>query len=102
MMNDAIYTEQELKDGFYKAQKKGLISISESHLKMTPLGSQIIEKLRTMRGGRYSIVDNLFKILTSKKIVFGEIDEKDIDPCLFINPIAIQEAYLKYAEMLKR
>ena len=101
MLNHAIFTEEELKSGFYKAQKKGLISITNNKIKLLGKGKEIKDKVQNMRGGLFTIVDNMEKKLNSKRTKFEDIDDETIDPCNFINKKAIKESYVIYRNQLK-
>ena len=55
LLNHAIYTETELKNGFFKAQKRGLISIKDNKITISASGQEIRAKVQTMRGGLFSM-----------------------------------------------
>jgi hypothetical protein len=96
MLNHAIYTETELKNGFFKAQKRGLISIKENKITISASGQEIRAKVQTMRGGLFSIVDNMQKKLNSKRTKLLDFPDATIEPCIFINEKTIQDGYKKY------
>jgi hypothetical protein len=102
MLNHAIYTEKELKDGFYKAQKKGLISIKDNKIRLTEQGLEIKAKVQNMRGGLFSIVDNMQKKLNSKRTKFLDVSDESIDTCHFITVNTIQEGHAKYSSHFKK
>lgn len=96
LINVAILNEDELKNGFYKAQKKGLIKIQKNKICLTKQCVLIRQKLFKQRSGRYTLVDKLKKILNAKKTVLAEIEDDDIDCCKFITRKSLQLAYKKY------
>ena len=102
MLNHSIYTEKELKDGFYKAQKKGLISIKDNKIRLTEQGHEIKAKVQNMRGGLFSIVDNMQKKLNSIRTKFVDIPAEAIDLCNFINDISVKESYEKYRRNIEK
>lgn len=101
MLNHAIYTADELKTGFYKAQKKGLIQIKDNKIILTDKGQEIWTKVQGMRGGLFSIVDNMHKGLNSIRTKFMEIPDAAINPCNFINETSVKEGYDKYRRTLE-
>jgi hypothetical protein len=102
MLNHAIFIEEELKSGFYKAQKKGLISIANNKIRLLNKGKEIKNKVHNMRGGLFTIVDNMDKKLNSKRTKLVDINENTIDPCSFINKKSMKESYLKYRNQFKK
>jgi hypothetical protein len=102
MLNHSIYSEKELKDGFMKAQKKGLISIQGNKIILLAKGQEIKTKVQNMRGGLFSIVNNMQKKLNSRRTkLFDQLDE-DINPCIFINEKTVGESYRKYSSFSKK
>ena len=97
LLNHAIYTETELKNGFFKAQKRGLISIKDNKITISASGQEIRAKVQTMRGGLFSIVDNMQKKLNSKRTKLLDFPDATIEPCIFINEKTIQDGYWKYS-----
>jgi hypothetical protein len=102
MLNHAIYSENELRDGFLKAQKKGLISIQRNRIKISKQGQEVRSMVRKMRGGLFSIVDNMQKKLNSKRTTLLDVPDDDIDPCSFINEKAVRKGYAQYSGNLKK
>lgn len=85
MLNHAVYTPEELKTGFLKAQKKGLITIDRGRIKLTAKAKEIKEKVSTLPGGLFSIVDKFHRILNSKRTKLADVDDESVDACDFIN-----------------
>jgi len=97
MLNHAIYTEDELKKGFFKAQKRGLISVKENRVSISDSGKDLRAKVQNMRGGLFSIVNNMQKKLNSKRTKLSVVSDNEIDPCDFINEKAVQEGHQRYS-----
>jgi hypothetical protein len=93
MLNHAIYTESELKNGFFKAQKSGLISVTGNKITISEIGREIRAKVQNMRGGLFSIVNNMQKKLNSKRTKLPQIPDDAIDSCSFINENTIREGH---------
>ena len=102
MLNHAIYTEDELKKGFFKAQKRGLISVKENKVSISDSGKDVRVKVQNMRGGLFSIVNNMQKKLNSKRTRLLDVPDDDIDPCSFINEKAVRKGYAQYSGNLKK
>lgn len=102
MLNHSIYTEKELKEGFYKAQKKGLISIQANKIKVTEEGCEIRNKVQSMRGGLFSIVDNMYKELNSIRTKLIDMSEETIDTSRFITHISVKESYEQYRRNIEK
>lgn len=96
LINVAIFNADELKNGFYKAQKKGLIKILKNKICLTEQCVLIRQKLFKQPAGRYTLVDKLKKILNAKKTNLPDVAETEIDLCKFINSQSLQIAYKKY------
>lgn len=97
MLNHAIYTDSELKSGFFKAQKRGLISVKENKISISKSGQEIRTKVQNMRGGLFSIVNNMQKKLNSKRTKLPDVPDDAIDPCNFINEINLREGHQRYS-----
>lgn len=102
MLNHAIYTEKELKDGFYKAQKKGILSIQDNKIKIKDKGQEIREAVQKMRGGLFSIVDNMQKKLNSNRTKVIDMPEENVDPCNFLNDSSVKQGYEKYIKKYEK
>ncbi len=102
MLNHAIYTEKELKDGFYKAQKKGILSIHDNKIKIKDKGKEIRGAVQKMRGGLFSIVDNMQKKLNSNRTKLMDMPEAIIDPCNFITDTSVKDGHKKYLQIFEK
>jgi len=84
-----------------KAQKKGLISVKGNKIRATEKGLEIRDKVRGMRGGLFSVVDNMHKKLNSTRTKLIDMSAETIDPCNFINEISVKEGYEKYRRLFE-
>jgi len=99
MMNHAIMTSNEIKNGFNKLYLRGLLNIDGENIKLTTLSESIFNKISKMRGGLFSTVDNCLKTLNSPRSKLPELDEGPI--LEFITEEFVNDIYKKYLKWSK-
>jgi hypothetical protein len=94
MLNHAIFTYEEIKQGVRKAQAWGLAKVVNRQYRLTKTARVIHEQVENARGGMFSIVGNTQRILNSKRTKLQQVGE--IKPCRFITEDAVRRGYERY------
>ena len=64
-LNRAIFTAEELKNGFAKLIARGILEFSGIMMRLTPMGKEIAENAEKVKGGLFSRVDISLKVLNA-------------------------------------
>jgi len=93
-LNHAIPTLQELRSSLRTLHAHGLVEPREKKVALTPHGAAIYAKGRAKRGGLFSIVDNMLKVLNSPRVKHPQ----PIQPATFsfITDRALAKAHAEY------
>lgn len=76
MLNHAIMTVEEIKQGLTKLHMRGLVEIEGENIKVTKLSETLYNKIEKMRGGLFSVVENCLKVLNSPRTKLPQIENK--------------------------
>ena len=99
MLNHAILTQEEIKQGFAKLHRRGLIEIEKANIRKTDLADSLYAKIDKKRGGLFSIIGNCFDVLNSPRI---KLPYRDTSPDLeFITPNYLNTKYKEYSDQMK-
>ena len=60
MLNHAIMTQQEIKQGFTKLHMRGLIEVEKESIRKTDLAETLYSKVDKKHGGLFSVIGNCF------------------------------------------
>ena len=100
IINRAIYYMSDMKRAFVKAQKRGLITISDDKIRLSNIGKEIQFKMIKYQAELFEANEHRHKLvgwvqttLNSKESNLVNIPDEEIDPCDFINRKTFQEAY---------
>ena len=100
MLNHSILNKEEINNGFYKLQKRGVIKIYNGILNYTDLGKLIINNAKKTNGGLFSRIDITLKKLNTNRIKLPIIDELEYYD-LFTDDI-IKEGSMCYINMMNK
>jgi hypothetical protein len=67
LLNHAIMTEDEIKQGLRRLYMRGLVEIDEENIKVTELAKILYAKVEKKRAGLFSVIDNCQKVLNSPR-----------------------------------
>lgn len=67
MLNHAIVSVDELRQALLRLHGSGLVQVVDGQVFRTSLADSLHRKVRRMRGGMFSIVDNALKVLNSAR-----------------------------------
>ena len=73
MLNHAIMTNEEIKQGLTKLYICGLVEIDEENINITKLAEIVYAKAKKRRGGLFSVVDNCLSVLNSPRTELADI-----------------------------
>jgi hypothetical protein len=74
MLNHAMMSLEEIKQGLTKLYARGLIVIEKENIKKTDLAEILYSKIDKKRGGLFSIIGNCFDVLNSPRTKLPYID----------------------------
>jgi hypothetical protein len=96
MLNHAIPTQEEIKQGFAKLHMRGLIEIENESITKTDMAETLYSKVDKKRGGLFSVIGNCFDVLNSPRM---KLPYRDTRPDLeFITPKYINDKYKEYMD----
>ena len=99
MLNHAILTQEEIKQGFAKLYRRGLIEIEKASIRKTDLAETLYFKIDKKRGGLFSVIGNCFDVLNSPRTKLPYIDTPpDLE---FITPEYINKKYKEHIDQKK-
>jgi hypothetical protein len=99
MLNHAIPSLDEVKQGFAKLYIRGLIEIENENITKTELAKTLYSKIDKKRGGLFSLVENCLGVLNSPRT---KLPLLDILPDLeFITPEYMSNKYKEYNDWAK-
>ncbi len=99
LLNHAIMTQEEIKQGFAKLYMRGLIKIDKENIKKTDLAETLYEKISKKRGGLFSVVGNCFYVLNSPRTKLPFINTpSDLE---FVTPDYVDSKYKEYIDWTK-
>ncbi|MBJ2175756.1 hypothetical protein JBL43_15995 [Aureibaculum sp. A20] len=98
MLNHAIFTLEELSNGFQKLQVKGLIKIKEDQIALSNLGLGIMKKVVDSKSGLFTMVDYALKRINTEKIYIENISGNLISSCEFLTENNLSKAYKIYSK----
>lgn len=90
-LNFNTFKYGELNESLAKLTGNGLIRIKDNHLTYTPLGRQIISKVRFRPGGWFSRVDITLKVLNASET--GTAEDQSAARTPIISPAQYDEAH---------
>ena len=96
MLNHAIFTLEELNNGFRKLQIKGLIKIKGDQIILSDEGLKIKKSVMDSGVGFFSMVDNALKKINTKKLRLENVDLDLISSCEFLSDKTLSRAYNQY------
>lgn len=96
MLNHAIFTLDELSNGFRKLQIKELIKINEDQIILSEEALRIKKSVLNSGVGLFSMVEYTLKLLNSKKVISENLDLNLISKCEFLTENNLSKAYQKY------
>jgi len=96
MLNHAIFTLEELNNGFRKLQIKGLIKIKGDQIILSDEGLKIKKSVMDSGVGFFSMVDNALKKINTKKLRLENVDPNLISSCEFLSDKTLSRAYHQY------
>lgn len=67
LLNHAIFTREEIQQALSKLHARGLVDVRDATVIVTPSATGLHEKIKTMRGGMFTVVDNTLKVLNSPR-----------------------------------
>jgi hypothetical protein len=99
MLNHAILSLDEVRQGFTKLYIRGLIEIEKENIRKTELAETLYSKVDKKRVGLFSLVDNCLGVLNSPRT---KLPQLDASPNLeFITPEYMSNKYKEYSEWAK-
>jgi hypothetical protein len=67
ILNHAIMTNEEIKDGLIRLYTRGLLEIDRENIKVTKLAKKLYVEIEKKQGGLFSVVDNCLEVLNSPR-----------------------------------
>jgi len=96
MLNHAIFTLEELYNGFQKLQIKGLIKVKGDQIILLDVALGIKKSVMDSKVGLFSMVDNTLKRINSQKIRVENVHLNLISSCEFLTENNLSKAYNEY------
>jgi hypothetical protein len=95
LLNHDIISAKELRQALTILHKHGLVVIVDSNVTTTSRSSKLHNRIRRMRGGLFSMVDNTLKVLNSPTTKLPQLaTTPDVS---FINSRFIKRAFKEYS-----
>ena len=99
MLNHAIMTQQEIKQGLTKLHMRGLIEVEKEAVRKTELAERLYSKIDKRHGGLFSIIGNCFDVLNSPRTKLPFVGTPpDLE---FLTPEYINDKYEEYINWAK-
>ena len=99
MLNHAIMTQQDIKQGFTKLHMRGLIEVEKERIRKTDLAETLYSKIDKKHGGLFSVIENCFDVLNSPRTKLPFLNAPlDLE---FLTPEYINEKYNEYVDWTK-
>lgn len=98
MLNHSIFTLEKLQNGFKKLQLKGLIKVEGEDIILSEIAQDILKNVMNSGVGFFSLIDEVLKIINSKKISLENVDMNSISKCDFLTEDRLTESYNEYSK----
>ena len=96
ILKRAIFSLDELRQGFRKLTARGLIEINDDQMRFSKIGIEIREKVNNDKGGLFSMVDNALKRINSPGLKLNHV-EREWENCFkFLNDHELEKSYNRY------